>query len=136
MSIGQLAKSVGVNVETVRFYEREGLLKEPTRSASRYRQYDENARHRLRFIMRAKECGFTLREIKRLLDLYESMSATRQDVRDAADEKLEAIEAQIRELQVTRELLLRVRAMCSGDGPAQGCPILLTFAGDAGERQG
>lgn len=128
LSIGKLATSAGVSVETVRYYEREGLLTEPGRTPSRYRQYGEDAVQRLRFIVRAKGFGFTLKEIKKLLELYGSLSATREDVRRAADEKIEAIEVRIRELRATEESLLRVRALCSGHGPARECPILMTIA--------
>lgn len=129
LSIGQVAAAVGVSVETVRYYEREGLLAEPSRTQSRYRQYGEDAVHRLRFIVRAKDFGFTLTEIKGLIGLYVNHSATRGDVRQAVDEKIAAIEAQIRELRATEDALRRLRALCSGDGPASGCPILMTLAG-------
>ena len=132
LSIGQVATEVGVTVETLRYYEQEGLLAEPTRTTSRYRQYGEDAVHRMRFILRAKEYGFTLKEIKGLIDLYDSLSSTRQDVRDAADQKIVAIEERIRELRATEESLVRLRALCNGDdGPARECPILMTIAGIA-----
>lgn len=129
LSIGQLAKRVGVTVEAIRYYEQEQLLAEPGRSPARYRLYTEDAVHRLRFVRRAKEFGFTLREIKGLLALYDSLSATRGDVRRLADEKIAAIEDQIRELRATEESLLKLRALCAGDGPARECPILTTIAG-------
>ena len=69
LTIGKVAERAGVGVETVRFYEREGLLDEPTRTASGYRQFDEDVIRRLEFISRAKELGFTLNEIKELLSL-------------------------------------------------------------------
>lgn len=129
LSIGQVAKQVGMTVEAIRYYEREGLLAAPDRSPTRYRQYTEDAVHRLRFVRRAQRFGFTLREIKGLLALYESLSARRRDVQRIADEKIAAIEAQICELRVTEEGLVKLRALCAGDGPAQECPILTTIAG-------
>jgi MerR family transcriptional regulator, copper efflux regulator len=92
LRIGEVAKQAGVGVETVRFYEREGLLDEPDRRASGYRQYDEEAVAVLRFIRRAKELGFTLKEIKSLLNLRLDTSATRADVREQASEKVADIE--------------------------------------------
>jgi DNA-binding transcriptional MerR regulator len=136
LSIGQVATAVGVTVETLRYYEQEGLLAEPSRTSSRYRRYGDDALHRLRFILRAKEYGFTLREIKELLGYYDSLSSHRQEVGQATDEKITAVEAQIRQLQSTQELLLRLRDLCHGcrgcDNPgglARECPILMTIAG-------
>ena len=108
LRIGEVAKQAGVGVETVRFYEREGLLDEPDRRASGYRQYDEEAVAVLRFIRRAKELGFTLKEIKSLLNLRLDASATRADVREQAREKVADIEAKIADLQRMKESLLRL----------------------------
>lgn len=124
LSIGQVAKQAGVGVETVRFYERQGLLAEPDRRASGYRQYGGEAVSALRFIRRAKELGFTLREIKALLALRLDGSARRSDVRRQARAKIEDIEAKVRDLNRMREALLRLTGTCHGDGPAKGCPIL------------
>src|SRR3954453_4804764 len=99
MTIGQVARRAGVGVETVRFYEREGLLEEPARRASGYRQYPEDAVARLLLIRRAKELGFTLREIKDLLALRIDPGATRADVRKRAEAKIADIEARVRYLQ-------------------------------------
>jgi DNA-binding transcriptional MerR regulator len=85
LAIGQVARHAGVGIETVRFYERQGLLAEPERRASGYRQYDGEAVAVLRFIRRAKELGFTLKEIKGLLGLRLDTSATRADVRRHAN---------------------------------------------------
>jgi Hg(II)-responsive transcriptional regulator len=124
LTIGQVARRTGVGVETVRFYERQGLLEEPAREASGYRQYPEDAVARLRFIRRAKELGFTLREIKDLLALRLDPGATRADVRKRAEAKIADIEARVRDLQRMREALLRLTAACAGHGPVSGCPIL------------
>lgn len=128
-TIGQLAKRVGLTVETIRFYEQEGLLANPDRSPSGYRKYAEDAVHRLLFVQRAKDFGFSLRDIKGLLGLYESLAGTRSDVRRVADERLASIEAQIEELRASEEALVKLRALCAGDGPARECPILTTIAG-------
>ncbi len=89
LTIGQLAKSAGVGVETVRFYERKGLLAEPNRRPSGYRQYDEEVVNRLRFIKRAKELGFTLAEIKELLSLRRNPTTTCADVKRRSEEKID-----------------------------------------------
>ncbi|MBA4066946.1 MAG: heavy metal-responsive transcriptional regulator [Isosphaera sp.] len=123
-TVGQVARRAGVGVETVRFYERQGLLDEPERKASGYRQYGGGDVAVLRFIRRAKQLGFTLREIKALLALRLDGSATRSDVRAQAAAKLADIGAKIRDLQRMRDALSVLTAACHGDGPATGCPIL------------
>src|SRR5947208_17062014 len=130
LTIGQVARQAGVGVETVRFYEREGLLEEPARRESGYRQYEEGAVFRLRFIRRAKELGFTLREIAELLALRDDPDASRADVRQRAEAKVADIEARIRDLQRMRDALSRLTAACHGEGPAtDGCPILEALSG-------
>lgn len=129
LTIGTVARSAGVGVETVRFYERHGLLAEPPRRASGYRQYDEDAVAVLRFIRRAKELGFTLKEIKGLLALRLDASATRAEVREQAKAKVADIEAKIADLQRMRDVLAKLVKKCHGDGDASGCPILATLQG-------
>jgi len=124
LSIGEVARRAAVGVETVRFYERQGLLEEPARKASGYRQYDDEAVAVLRFIRRAKQLGFTLKEIKGLLSLRFDASARRSDVRRQARAKLADIEAKILDLQRMKDALMRLTNTCHGDGPATGCPIL------------
>lgn len=118
LSIGELAKRVGVGVETVRFYERQGLIAEPARTASGYRVYDEEAVEVLRFVRRTKGVGFTLNEIKALLELRSDPSATRSDVRRETETKLRAIDAKIEELTRMRADLARLLGTCHGEGPA------------------
>lgn len=132
MTIGQVARKAGIGVETVRFYEREGLLEEPERRASGYRQYGEEAVRRLRFIRRAKELGFTLREIAELLALRHDPGATRTDVRERVRAKVEDIEAKVRDLQMIRAVLLSLGETCQGHGPATDCPILEAIDRDDG----
>ena len=129
LSIGEVARRAGVGVETVRFYERQGLLEEPERRASGYRQYDDEAVAVLRFIRRAKELGFTLKEIKSLLALRLDASATKAEVREQAKAKVADIEARIADLQRMREVLLKLIKKCHGDGAASGCPILGALQG-------
>lgn len=129
LRIGQVASAVGVTVETVRYYGQQGLLTVSSRTPARYRQYDESTVHRLRFILRAKDHGFTLREIKVILDIHDSHTATRADVRGVIECKIAAVETQIRQLQEYEGALERLRGLCEGDGPATECPILKALSG-------
>lgn len=124
LTIGQVARRACVGVETVRFYEREGLLAEPNRRPSGYRQYEESVIIRLQFIRRAKELGFTLNEIKELLSLRADSRTTCADVRARANAKIADIEAKIRTLQRMKKALAKVTKACSGQGPISECPIL------------
>jgi MerR family copper efflux transcriptional regulator len=129
LSIGAVARQAGVGIETVRFYERQGLLAEPVRKASGYRQYDDDAVAVLQFIRRAKELGFTLKEIKSLLALRLDASATRADVRQQAKEKVADIEAKIADLQKMRDSLAMLIKKCNGNGTLIGCPIIEAMQG-------
>lgn len=133
LRIGEVAKQAGVGVETVRFYERQGLLHEPERKASGYRQYDEEAVAVLRFIRRAKELGFTLKEIKTLLNLRLDTSATRAEVREQAKEKVADIEAKIADLQRMKDSLQKLIQKCHGHGAVKGCPIIEALQGSVDE---
>lgn len=124
LKIGELARQAGVGLETVRFYERQGLLEEPQRGKSGYRQYEQESVDVLRFIRRAKELGFTLKEIKGLLELRLDTTATKREVRQQAEAKVADIEARIADLQRMREALASLIEQCHGDGAASGCPIL------------
>lgn len=129
LTIGEVARQTGVGIETVRFYERQGLLEEPERRASGYRQYDQEAVAALRFVRRAKELGFTLKEIKGLLALRLDAMATRVEVREQAKAKVADIEAKIADLQRMRDVLVKLVKKCHGDGAATGCPILQALQG-------
>lgn len=124
LTIGQVAKQSGVGIETIRFYERQGLLMEPERKESGYRLFSEGIFARLRFIRRAKELGFSLKEISELLNLQEDPDATRADVKRHAETKLANIEAKILDLQRMRKALNKLVSECPGHGPLPGCPIL------------
>ena len=124
LSIGQVARKAGVGVETVRFYEREGLLEEPPRRASGYRQYPEQVVRRIHFIKRAQQLGFSLREIMELLALRVDGQHSCEEVKQAASEKIADIERKLIELQRMRQALLQVAALCAGEGPASACPML------------
>lgn len=122
LSIGQLARHTGVAVDTVRYYERNGLLEPAGRLASGYRRYGEAELKTLRFIRRAKALGFTLEDIRGLLELSAERNVAK--VKRAAQSKLADIEARIAELQRVRGGLHKLIAACPGHGRAEACPIL------------
>lgn len=132
LTIGQIARDAGVSVETVRFYERQGLLTPPERTPSGYRQYEEDAVWRLRFIRRAKEVGFTLKEVKELLSLRLDAATTCEDVRSRAEAKIAHIDDKIHTLHRMRERLVKLTEACARRSTTGRCPILEAL--DAGER--
>lgn len=123
LTVGQFAAAEGVGVETIRFYQRRGLLHTPTRNGGIRRYGTEDLRH-LRFIRKAKAAGFTLEEIKELLDL--SAGEDRQRARELARGRIKALDERILELQRARNSLHRLARECGagGNGP---CPILASF---------
>jgi MerR family copper efflux transcriptional regulator len=124
LTIGAVAKRVGVAIDTIRYYEREGLLPEPVRRASGYRSYDESAVAQLRFIRRAKLLGFTLEEIRDLLALSADRQRGVEAVKQRAQHRLAAIEMRIVELQRVRDGLEQLVEACPGHGAPEDCPIL------------
>lgn len=124
LTIGRLAEQAGVNLETVRYYERRGLLPRPPRSASGYRLFPAEAARRLKFIRRAQELGFSLAEIRELLSLRVSRTTTSADIRARADAKVADIEAKIRSLESMKRTLRKLTRVCDGCGPVGECPIL------------
>jgi len=127
-SIGQLAQAADAGVETIRYYERRGLMPEPPRAASGYRRYPDDAAQRLRFIRRAKRLGFTLDEIMALLRLQ--AGGERAEVKAVAEAKLVEIETRLNDLERMRDTLRDVTRRCSGHGPVAGCPIIETLSDD------
>lgn len=124
MQIGQLARQAGVAIDTVRYYERQGLLPSPERLASGYRRYGTQDVARLRFIRLAKELGFTLQEIGELLQLSAAREGDRAEVRALAQQRLADIERRLQELDAMRMALAELVQHCSGHGPVAGCPII------------
>ncbi len=124
LTIGRVARSAGLAIETVRYYEREGLLEKPGRTSAGYRQYSADAVRRLHFIRQAKELGFSLAEIKELLSLRMQPDTTCADIRKRAREKIAAVDRKIEDLQRIRQALERLAAACKGTGPTSECPIL------------
>jgi Hg(II)-responsive transcriptional regulator len=130
LTTGQLARRARVNSETIRFYERRGLLPEPPRSSGGYRLYDEEAVDRIRFIKRAQHLGFSLEEVDELLSLRADEDAATDDVRRRSRDKIREIEAKIHDLQRMKDELERLVAACSGYAPASACSILRAIAAD------
>jgi MerR family mercuric resistance operon transcriptional regulator len=123
-TIGQLAIKAQVNIETVRYYERQGLIPEPPRSESGYRQYSQDVVGRIQFIKRAKELGFTLKEISELLSLRVNPGTTCADIKRRAEIKIADIDEKLRTLQKMKKALMKLAASCKGRGPTSECPIL------------
>jgi Zn(II)-responsive transcriptional regulator len=125
MTRGEVADKADVNPETLRYYERKELIPKPRRSDGGIRLYDDSYVERLRFIQRAKELGFTLAEIKGLLDLRVDEEATCRDVKAQAEDKLDEVEAKLRDLRRIRDALTTLADACGGGGgPTSECPIL------------
>ena len=129
MKIGEVAKQSGVGIETVRYYERQGLLPQPERRASGYRQYDESVVKRLKFIRNSKDLGFTLAEIKELLALWFDPNTRCQHVRHRAELKIADIEGRVRALQKMKRSLKRIISQCETKESVDECPLLIDLDG-------
>lgn len=130
MQIGELAERADVNVQTVRYYERRGLLPEPDRKPSGYRVYGEEDVHRLRFILQAKALGFTLTEIDELLALRVDPRRTAEDVRQRAEEKIADVETKIRDLRRIRRALSQLVERCEAHGSPEECALMHAIEAD------
>jgi len=127
-TIGKIASAVNVSTDTLRYYEREGLLGPAAKSKGGYRLYDQDAVRRVRFIKQAQNCGFTLTEIRGLLELQASDSACCRDVRRVALEKKLQLEAKIKAMRAMSKVLDHLIVACSNESdPLDGCPILTAF---------
>jgi len=129
-TIGKLARAAGVGVETVRFYERRGLIRRPAAQTG-YRQYTGEDARRIRFVRRAQGLGFTLKEIKAVLDLNSGARVTCGDIRRRADDKLREVESKIRDLRRMKRSLERLSKACGeGKKAVADCPVLDCFESD------
>lgn len=124
LKIGQVAERSGVGIETVRFYEREGLIPKTDRSSSGYRLFDDETIARLQFIRRAKELGFTLIEIKELLSLRLDTTTSCADIKSRAEVKIADIDEKIRTLKRMKTALKKLTSKCNGQGSVNECSIL------------
>ena len=127
LTIGQLAQRAGVGVETIRFYEREGLLLEPPRRPSGYRDYPPETVVRIVFIRRAKDLGFTLKEINELLDLRVSPRRNCAQAKRSAEAKIADIDGKIASLRRMRRALRGLTKACEERRPTTECPILASL---------
>lgn len=123
MKIGEVARRVGIPIDTVRYYERNGLLPPPARRASGYRDYHDSDIARLNFVLRAKALGFTLVEIRELLELSDAAEGDMANIRGLAASKLQDIEQRITQLARVRDALKGLVDACPGRGHVSGCPI-------------
>lgn len=124
MKIGEASRQSGVGIETIRYYEREGLLDPPLRRPSGYREYDMSAVARLQFIRRAKELGFTLSEIKELLGFWRRSNPKSQTVRQRVEQKVQEIDEKIRSLQRMKRSLQGLIRECGHRKSPRECPLL------------
>jgi len=126
-----IAKEAGIGAETLRFYEKKGLLAIPTRSESGYRLYGKDDLDRLAFIRRAQDLGFSLEDIKLLLELTGNIRTPRKRVRDFAIARLDIIRRKIRDLQSMEKALSGLVTRCDGRGALEGCPIAEFIGGQS-----
>lgn len=128
MTIGKLAKAAGVGVETIRFYERKGIVKKPTRREGGYREYPSEDVSRVRFVRRAQELGFTLREVKDLLDIQSKKKLLGSQVREKAELKISEIHKKIADLERMESSLKRLARTCGeGEQAIRECRIFDCF---------
>jgi MerR family mercuric resistance operon transcriptional regulator len=130
MTRGELARRTGCHLETIRYYEQNGLLPAPPRSPGGHRQYAEAHEHRLRFIMRGRELGFTIEELRTLLGLVDRRRVTCGEVRAAALAHLDDVRRKIADLRRMERTLAETAAKCRG-GTVPECPIIDTLSGSA-----
>lgn len=130
LTIGRAARKAEVGVETIRFYEREGLIEQPRKPVtSGFRSYPEETVERIRFIRQAQELGFSLREVRELLALRADPSADASGVHARAAAKLDQVNAKIRQLQRIRQALKTLLAACPGGGALRCCSIMEAIEG-------
>src|SRR5712692_4433613 len=124
MRIGEVAVTAGCNIQTLRYYERRGLLPAPARSASGYREYPSVTVPLIRFIKRAQDLGFTLGEVEELLKLRGAKGKERRKVRSLAEAKMRDIEGKVTRLQAINRALAGLVGSCGSSQAGSGCPIL------------
>ncbi len=130
--IGEVSKASGTGIETIRFYEREGLLLKPERRPSGFRQYDQTTVIRLGYIRQAKELGFTLAEIKELLDLSSAQTCN-DHIRQRAEDKIVDIDSKIHSLQKMKRSLGQILKRCQKKSSQHDCPLVHKAKKSTGE---
>ena len=129
MTIGKLAKAAGVKVDTIRFYERKGIIKRPTKEPGGFRYYATDEATRVRFVKRAQELGFTLREVKELLELQSKRKVLGSEVRAKAQEKLSEIKKKISDLKQMQASLEKLSQVCGeGEQAIRECRVIDCFS--------
>jgi len=128
LTIGRLADEAGVNVETIRYYQRRGLMAEPDKPTSGHRRYASDAIKRVRFIKRAQVLGFTLDEVGSLLELDEAGACA--ETRELATHKLRVIEGKLADLKAMRKALTALLRQCDAGATQGNCPIIHALAAD------
>ena len=128
LTIGKVAAAADVNVETIRFYQRRGILAEPPKKLGGLRYYDAAAIERVRFIKRAQTLGFSLEEVTALLALQKSNACA--ETHDAAEKKLQLVEDRIRDLERIRMTLKELIGQCGHGGKNVSCPIIESLLHD------
>ncbi|MEL7832854.1 MerR family transcriptional regulator [Fodinibius sp. Rm-B-1B1-1] len=128
--IGEVAHRAGVNKETVRYYEERELIPKPDRRRSGYRIFTQRHIDQIRFIKRAQQLGFTLSEIKELLELRLDEDTTCSEIKQEAQEKYQDVKEKIEDLQHIKEILIELIDSCAGEGPKGDCPILGALEGE------
>lgn len=124
LRIGELARQSGLSVEAIRYYERRGLISPAGRLPSGYRTYHPDSQQRLHFILRCKDLGFSLEEIRELLTLQQQPDQSSAEVKRRVEEKITLVEQKLHQLQQLNASLHQLNALCCGDGPVSDCPIL------------
>ena len=127
LTISQVAKVASVNIETVRYYERLGLISTPPRTESGYRQFSAEVIKRIKFIKRAQDLGFTLSEVNKLLSVSDDREYDCHDIKQFASRKLEEIEQKILDLGKIKLILYDLFQKCPDQGPIDKCPIIKEF---------
>lgn len=125
---GEIAKQLNIHPETLRYYEAQKLIKKPLRLVNNYRAYSEEDKQRIKFILAAKELGFSLQEIKELLDLSIDAHANREKVRLLAQKKSQLINNKIDQLQKIKQVLDGLIKTCRTDRTTEHCPILKSIS--------
>jgi MerR family copper efflux transcriptional regulator len=135
MNIGRLAGLARVNIDTIRYYERQGLLPPAARSSSGYRKYNQGDLERLQFILRSKDLGFTLAEIGDLLSLTADRESDMHGVKRKAEERLAQVDRKIAELKRVKRGLKTLIDACPGKGELKSCPIVAALSRPEAQEQ-
>ena len=132
LTIGEVAKQAQVRIETLRYYERLGLVAPPPRNGSNYRLYPQETVRRVQFIKRAQQLGFSLKDITELLALRATPETPCADIRTRAVAKIDTMEAKIRALHAMKDVLTQLVTECPGQGEITACPILASLDTEGG----